>query len=129
MNRSALIALAIAAVMGSASTSATASGIADLYRRDVSIGSRSVDRYLFNRHFYHRPAVHPALNLDRRDPSGTTAYHAFVRPELERREQALRDQRAVRAAEQRARGAANRAGRMQQGADRFMNTGDRFNSR
>jgi hypothetical protein len=118
-----------AAVIGAIAAPAGANGIADLYRRDVSIGSRSVDRYLFDRHFLQRPAVHPALNLDRRDPSGTTAYHAFTRPERERREQALRDQQAERAAAMRARGSANRAGTMQQGSDRFMNTGDRFRSR
>jgi hypothetical protein len=41
----------------------------------------------------------------------------------------LRDQQAERAAAMRARGSANRAGTMQQGSDRFMNTGDRFRAR
>jgi hypothetical protein len=120
-------------------------GLADLYRRDHAIGSRSVERYLFNRHFYHRPSVHPALNLDRPDPFGTTAHHAFVRPEQERREQAARDQRAYRAGRMqegrigetrlppppsRARGPVNNApaGRPAP-QDRFMNTGDRFGTR
>lgn len=121
--------IAVATLLWLSASTAGANGIADLYRRDMSIGSRSVDRYLFDRHFYQRPAVHPALNIDRRDPSGTTSYHAFVRPERERREQLQRDQRAERAAQMRERGAANQSGRMQQGSDRFMNTGGRFGTR
>jgi hypothetical protein len=120
-------------------------GLADLYRRDHAIGSRSVERYLFNRHFYHRPSVHPALNLDRPDPFSGTAHHAFVRPEQQRREQAARDQRVYRAGRMqegrigetrlppppsRARGAANNAPAARPAPqDRFMNTGDRFGTR
>jgi hypothetical protein len=128
-----------------AAPAAAQHGLADLYRRDHAIGSRSVERYLFDRHFYHRPSVHPALNLDRPDPFGTTAHHAFVRPEQERREQAARDQRAYRAGRMqegrigetrlppppsRARGAANNAPAARPAPqDRFMNTGDRFGTR
>lgn len=103
------------------------SGLADLYRRDAGIGSRSVERYLFNRHFYHRPSVHPALNLDRPDPFGSTAFHAHVRPEQERRERAAQAQREYRA--RRAQGRANHGPAGGQGSDRFMNTGDRFGTR
>lgn len=124
-----------------AAPAAAQHGLADLYRRDHAIGGRSVERYLFNRHFYHRPSVHPALNLDRRDPFGSTAYHSFVRPEKERREQAARDERAYRAARMRegrigetrlppppsrSPGGAARAPAGAAPADRFMNTGDRF---
>jgi hypothetical protein len=128
-----------------AESAAAQHGLADLYRRDHAIGARSVERYLFNRHFFHRPSVHPALNLDRPDPSGTTAFHSFVRPEQERREQAVRDQRAYRAGRMqegrigetrlppppsRARGPANAAPAARPvPQDRFMNTGDRFGTR
>lgn len=115
-------------------------GLADLYRRDHAIGSRSVERYLFNRHFYQRPSVHPALNLDRLDPFDTTAFHSFVLPELERREQAARDQRANRAGRigetrlpphrpQAQRPANNPPAGRPALEDRFMNTGDRFGTR
>jgi hypothetical protein len=146
--RSALRFTAVQAVLAAllwlvalATPAAAQHGLADLYRRDHAIGSRSVERYLFNRHFFHRPSVHPALNLDRPDPFGTTAHHAFVRPEQERREQAARDQRAYRAGRMqegrigetrlppppsRARGPANSSPAAQ---GRFMNTGDRFGTR
>jgi hypothetical protein len=74
-------------------------GIASYYGLDVNrgvsaIGSNSVDRYLYDTHFFHRPTVNPMLGLDRLDPIGGTNYHSFVRPERERRERAAQSQRA-----------------------------------
>lgn len=74
-------------------------GIASYYMLDVNrqrggLGSNSVDRYLYDTHFFHRPTVSPLMSLDRFDPIGSTNYHAFVRPERERRELAQQNQRA-----------------------------------
>jgi hypothetical protein len=74
-------------------------GIASYYMLDVNrqrggLGSNSVDRYLYDKHFFHRPTVNPILSLDRFDPIGSTNYHAFVRPERERRENLRQTQQA-----------------------------------
>jgi hypothetical protein len=146
--RSVTLQAALAALCWHAALSEQAAaqhGLADLYRRDHAIGARSVERYLFNRHFYHRPSVHPALNLDRPDPHSSTAFHSFVLPEQQRREQAAHDQRAYRAGRMqegrigetrlppppsRARGPVNAAPAGRPAPhDRFMNTGDRFGTR
>jgi hypothetical protein len=84
-----------------------AQGIAAYYSLDVNrsvagIGSNSVDRYLFDKHFHQRPTVNPMLSLDRFDPVGGTNYHSFVRPERERRERAAQSQRAYVDARRRA---------------------------
>jgi hypothetical protein len=58
-------------------------------------------RDLYNKYFYSRPSVSPYLNLGRPTVGGTTAYHTFVRPEQQRREQAARQQSAYIAARKR----------------------------
>ena len=58
------------------------------------LGSQSVERYLYDKHFYHKPAVSPYINLDRPDPMGGTSYQAFVRPEQQRRQATMATQSA-----------------------------------
>ena len=48
------------------------------------VGSNS--RYLYDKYFYHRPTVSPYINVFRPDTEVGTSYHAYVRPELQRRE-------------------------------------------
>ncbi|HEX6960592.1 MAG TPA: hypothetical protein VF175_01900 [Lacipirellula sp.] len=56
-------------------------------------------RDLYNQYFYHRPSVSPYLNLGRPTAGGTTtAYHAWVRPEQQRRERQAQQQSAYIAA-------------------------------
>jgi hypothetical protein len=52
-------------------------------------------RDLYNKYFYQSPAVSPYLNMTRPNAGGaTTAYHAFVRPEQQRRERSAQQQSA-----------------------------------
>jgi hypothetical protein len=51
-------------------------------------------RDLYNKYYYHRPSVSPYLNLDRPTVGGTTAYHTWVRPEQQRRQQQAQRQSA-----------------------------------
>jgi hypothetical protein len=55
-------------------------------------------RDLYNKYYYHRPSVSPYLNLDRPTVAGTTAYHTWVRPEQQRRQQQAQKQSAYIAA-------------------------------
>jgi hypothetical protein len=45
----------------------------------------SSGRYLYDKYFYHRPTVSPYLNVFRPDTPTSTSYHAYVRPEIQRR--------------------------------------------
>jgi hypothetical protein len=56
------------------------------------LGAQSTSRYLYDKYFYHSPAVSPYVNIDRLDTMGGTAYQAYVRPEQERREATMRAQ-------------------------------------
>jgi hypothetical protein len=60
------------------------------YSQNINPGSglaaTSPNRYLYDKYFYHRPSVSPYANLNRPGTDLTTAYQAYVRPELERRE-------------------------------------------
>ncbi len=58
------------------------------------LGAQSTSRYLYDEYFYKRSSVNPAINLDRMDPAGGTAYQAYVRPEQERRERTMQAQNA-----------------------------------
>ena len=51
-------------------------------------------RDLYNKYFYTSPSVSPYLNLDRPAIGGTTAYHTWVRPEQQRRQQHVQRQSA-----------------------------------
>lgn len=53
----------------------------------------NVDTFLFNKYFYRNPAVSPYVNLSRRGTPVGDAYTSFVRPEMQRREQAAQSQR------------------------------------
>jgi hypothetical protein len=53
-------------------------------------------RYLYDKYFYHQPGVSPYMSLSRRDPYGSTGYQAYVRPEQQRRSQAIAAQRPKR---------------------------------
>ena len=51
--------------------------------------------YTIDQHFYHRPTISPYLNLTRRERStGTSNYHQYVRPELNRRASANQSREA-----------------------------------
>jgi hypothetical protein len=53
----------------------------------------SPTRDLYNKHFYHRPSVSPYMNLGRPAVgSNSTAYHTYVRPEQQRRQQQAQKQ-------------------------------------
>jgi hypothetical protein len=63
-------------------------------RRPDGVGpNANVNSYLYDKYFYHKPAVSPYQNLGRRSTSGTS-YNQYVRPEQDRRremQQAGRD--------------------------------------
>jgi hypothetical protein len=46
------------------------------------------NRYLYDKYFYHSPGVSPYMNVFRPDPIGSTSYHAYVQPEVQRRQAA-----------------------------------------
>lgn len=54
----------------------------------------NVNRYLYDKYFYHSPSVSPYANLGRPGTQFGDSYSSFVRPELERRQQAAQSQRA-----------------------------------
>jgi hypothetical protein len=58
-------------------------------------------RDLYNKYYYNRPSVSPYLNLDRPAAGGTTAYHTWVRPEQQRRQQQAQKQSTYIAARKR----------------------------
>ena len=58
------------------------------------LGAQSVDRYLYDKNFYHRSSVSPYVNLDRLDPMSGTSYQAYVKPEQQRRERTMQAQNA-----------------------------------
>jgi hypothetical protein len=71
----------------------------DYYRNTLrqtggGLGTASSSRYLYDKYYYHRPTVSPYMNLNRPDPLGSTSYQAYVRPELQRRETAMKTQSA-----------------------------------
>jgi hypothetical protein len=71
----------------------------DYYRKSLKqtgggLGTESSSRYLYDKYFYHNPAVSPYLNLARGDTMSGTSYQAYVKPELARREAALKAQSA-----------------------------------
>jgi hypothetical protein len=61
----------------------------------VSAGLQSPNRYLYDKYFYHNPAVSPYMNVFRPDTDRGTAYQSYVRPELQRRETAARSTSAA----------------------------------
>jgi hypothetical protein len=50
------------------------------------LGTQTPQRYLYDKYFYHSPAVSPYANIGRLDTASGTAYQAYVRPEQERRQ-------------------------------------------
>jgi hypothetical protein len=58
-------------------------------------------RDLYNKYFYHSPGVSPYQNLDRPRTGGSTAYHAYVLPEQQRRQREAQQQSAYIAARKR----------------------------
>lgn len=58
------------------------------------LGTQSTSRYLYDQHFYKRSTVSPYINLDRADLSGVDSYHAYVKPEQERRQRTMAAQSA-----------------------------------
>jgi hypothetical protein len=58
------------------------------------LGTQSTSRYLYDQHFYKRSTVSPYVNLDRMDPYSGDAYHAYVKPEQERRQRTMAAQSA-----------------------------------
>lgn len=58
------------------------------------VAKENPSTYLYNKYFYSKSAVNPAINLDRMDPLDGTAYQAYVRPEQERRAQTMQAQNA-----------------------------------
>lgn len=69
----------------------------DYYRSSLpktggGLGTENSNRYLYDKYFYHNPAVSPYMNLERRDTLGGTSYQAYVRPEQQRREAAMKTQ-------------------------------------
>ena len=54
----------------------------------------SSNRYLYDKYFYQRPTVSPYLSAVRGGDMSGTAYYASVRPELQRREAAAKNQAA-----------------------------------
>jgi len=43
------------------------------------------ERYTYDKYFYNRPSVSPYTNLTRRNPTGSTSYQAYVRPQEQKR--------------------------------------------
>lgn len=58
------------------------------------LGAQSSSRYLYDQYFYKRSTVSPYVNLDRADLSGVDSYHAYVKPEQERRQRTMAAQSA-----------------------------------
>jgi len=58
------------------------------------LGLGNSNRYLYDKYFYHNPAVSPYLSAVRGGDMSGTAYYASVRPELERREASAKAQSA-----------------------------------
>ncbi|HEY6564814.1 MAG TPA: hypothetical protein VIY86_09985 [Pirellulaceae bacterium] len=52
--------------------------------------SSSPQNYTIDRYFYHRPTISPYLNLARRSGPYVNNYYAYVKPEVERRNQTMR---------------------------------------
>jgi hypothetical protein len=91
--RQSLAAFASAAVMlvALANSASAQQGYGNYYGqkyRETSgqIGGQSPTRYLYDKYFYHSPAVSPYANLGRLDTATGTAYQTYVRPEQERRQ-------------------------------------------
>jgi hypothetical protein len=57
------------------------------------LGTQSSSRYLYDEYFNKRPSVSPYINLDRFDTMDGTAYQSYVRPEQQRRDNAMAAQR------------------------------------
>lgn len=58
------------------------------------LGTGSSNKYLYDKYFYQRPSVSPYLSAVRGGDMSGTAYYASVKPELERRSAAERNQAA-----------------------------------
>lgn len=58
------------------------------------LGLQGSNRYLYDKYFYHNPAVSPYLSAVRGGDMSGTAYYTSVKPELERREAAAKSQAA-----------------------------------
>jgi hypothetical protein len=58
------------------------------------LGAQSSSRYLYDQYFYKRSTVSPYVNMGRADLQGVDSYHAYVKPELERRERTMAAQRS-----------------------------------
>ena len=58
------------------------------------LGAQSSSRYLYDQYFYKRSTVSPYINLDRADLTGVDSYHAYVKPEQERRQRTMAAQNA-----------------------------------
>jgi hypothetical protein len=94
--------LAVVFGMACASTSGVAfgqQGYGSYYGQTVQqthgqLGTQSTTRYLYDQHFYKRSTVSPYANLDRFDTSSSDAYHAYVKPEQERRQRTMAAQNA-----------------------------------
>jgi len=56
------------------------------FKKTGGLGLQSSNKYLYDKYFYHNPAVSPYLSAVRGGDLSGTAYYASVRPELQRRE-------------------------------------------
>ena len=86
-----LLAAAMALLFGSPTHAQIPQSYGSYYQKTVTkpggVGpNANVNNYLYDKYFYKKRAVNPAMNLSRR--SSTSSYYQFVRPEQERREAA-----------------------------------------
>jgi len=95
-----LILLVAGLLMGRATPASAQQNYGQYYQKQFKktggggLGLGSSNRYLYDKYFYHRPTVSPYLSAVRGGDLSGTAYYASVKPELERREAAARNQAA-----------------------------------